>query len=181
MKTTLPLPADASASVKEPPTRSRAPLPNAVQTPTVEPALRRIAILMTDREQAAVDPWLVAPDTAHKRVADRRRQSMRLSALFEEFTEYLRVEREATPRTIATYRWCFHDYLAFARQEVGGTVLATQFTAEGCRAYQYSLSARSLQTNTIRVRLATLSSFGKWAVRRGRLPQNPLDLLTRPR
>src|SRR5438046_2791147 len=86
------------------------PVP-AVQTPTVEPALRRIAILMTDREQAAVDPWLVAPDTAHKRVADRRRQSMRLSALFEEFTEYLRVEREATPRTIATYRWCFHDYL----------------------------------------------------------------------
>lgn len=35
--------------------------------------------------------------------------------------------------------------------------------------------------NTIRVRLATLASFGKWAVRRDRLERNPLDLLTRPR
>src|SRR5262249_28479140 len=48
-------------------------------------------------------------------------------------------------------------------------------------AYQYDLAARGLHTNTIRVRLATLGSFGKWAVRRERLDKNPLDLLTRPR
>src|SRR5262249_11154688 len=35
--------------------------------------------------------------------------------------------------------------------------------------------------NTIRVRLATLSSFGKWAVRRDKLVRNPIDALTRPR
>ena len=34
---------------------------------------------------------------------------------------------------------------------------------------------------SIRVRLATLGSFGKWAVRHGRLQNNPLDQLTRPR
>ena len=49
-----------------------------------------------------VDAWLVAPDTAPKRVADTRRQPMRLSALFEEFSQYLRVEREAAPRTVET-------------------------------------------------------------------------------
>jgi len=38
-----------------------------------------------------------------------------------------------------------------------------------------------LQANSIRVRLATLGSFGKWAVRREKLDRNPLDLLTRPR
>src|SRR5438445_12029285 len=69
------------------------------------------------RHEVAVDPWLVPPDTSHKRVVDRRREAMRLSALFEEFTEYLRVEREATPRTIKTYRWCFQDFVTFARQE----------------------------------------------------------------
>ena len=38
-----------------------------------------------------------------------------------------------------------------------------------------------MQANSIRVRLATLGSFGKWAVRREKLDRNPLDLLTRPR
>src|SRR5216684_7402618 len=31
------------------------------------------------------------------------------------------------------------------------------------------------------VRLATLGSFGKWAVRRDRIGRNPVDVLTRPR
>jgi integrase/recombinase XerC len=55
------------------------------------------------------------------------------------------------------------------------------FTSELCRAYHYDLSGRGLQTNSIRVRLATLGSFGKWAVRHDRLERNPLDQLTRPK
>jgi integrase/recombinase XerC len=123
----------------------------------------------------------VAPDTAPQRVADTRRQPMRLSALFEEFCHFLRVEKEAAPRTIETYRWCFRDYESFVMKQIGGTVLITQFTADTCRAYQYDLAARGLQTSSIRVRLATLGSFGKWAVRRDRLAKNPVDALTRPR
>jgi len=72
------------------------------------------------------------------------------------------------------------DFEAFARDKVGGTVLISHFTADLCRAYQYDLSRRGLATSTIRLRLATLGSFGKWAVRRERLDKNPLDLLTRP-
>lgn len=106
---------------------------------------------------------------------------MRLSALFEEFLTFLRVEQEAAPRSIETYRWCFRDFEAFTMQEVGGTVLVVHFTAERCRRYQYALAARGLKANSIRVRLATLGSFGKWAVRREKLDRNPLDLLTRPR
>ena len=59
-------------------------------------------------------------------------------------------------------------------------MLINHFTAELCRAYQYDLSRRGLSTSTIRLRLATLGSFGKWAVRREQLDKNPLDLLTRP-
>lgn len=106
---------------------------------------------------------------------------MRLSALFEEFCYYLRAEKEAAPRSIETYRWCFNDFLEFVRREVGGPVLVTHFTGELCRAYQHELAARQLQTNTIRVRLATLASFGRWAVRREKLARNPIDILTRPR
>src|SRR5262247_4849927 len=128
-----------------------------------------------------LDAWLVPPDTPPQRVADKRRQPMRLSALFDEFLTFLRVEQEAAPRSIDTYRWCFRDFEAFTMREVGGTVLLTHFTADRCRAYQYALAARGLQANSIRVRLATLGSFGKWAVRREKLDRNPLDLLTRPR
>jgi integrase/recombinase XerC len=106
---------------------------------------------------------------------------MRLSALFEEFCQFLGVEREATQRTIQTYRRCFGDYEAFVMKQVGVTVFVTHFTAETCRNYQYDLAGRGLKSNTIRVRLATLGSFGRWAVRRDKLVRNPLDQLTRPR
>lgn len=101
--------------------------------------------------------------------------------MFEEFRHYLRVEREAAHRTVQTYGWCFGDFIQFPRKKLGGTVLVTDFTPELCRAYRYDLAARGLQTSSIRVRLATLGSFGKWAIRHGRLEQNPLDQLTRPR
>src|SRR5438309_4725049 len=109
---------------------------------------------------APIDAWLIPPDNPPQRVADKRRQPMRLSALFDEFAQYLRVEKEAAPRSIETYRWCFTDFAEFARKQIGGPVLVPHFTADLCRAYQYGLAARGLQTNTIRVRLATLGSFG---------------------
>ena len=73
------------------------------------------------RPSPPVDPWLTAPHTPPQRVADTRRQPMRLSALFEEFCQFLRVEKGATPATIATYRWCFGDFVAFVMKLVGGT------------------------------------------------------------
>lgn len=68
---------------------------------------------------------------------------MRLSALFEEFCHYLRVEKEAAPRSIKTYQWSFGDFIEFAQTKAGGTVLIGHFTADTCRAYQYYLSARA--------------------------------------
>ena len=107
---------------------------------------------------------------------------MRLSALFEEFCDYLRVEKEAAPKTVTTYRSRFEDFLEFARLEAKQpTVLTSHFTADLCRAYQYALDRRGCQANTIRTRLATLSSLGKWAVLRGRLDRNPIDQIVRPK
>jgi hypothetical protein len=48
---------------------------------------------------------------------------MRLSALFEEFVAFLRVEQEAARRTVSTYRWCFSDFMGFSRRRLGDTVL----------------------------------------------------------
>src|SRR5258705_7904629 len=133
------------------------------------------------RPAPPVVPWLIAPHTPPQRVADTRRQPMRLSALFEEFTQFLRVERGASPATIATYRWCFGDFVAFVMKQVAGTVLLAHFTEETCRSYQYDLAGRELKSGTIRLRVATLGSFGKWMGPRDKLVRNPVDRLTRPR
>lgn len=106
---------------------------------------------------------------------------MRLSALFEEFCKYLSAEKGAAPKSIATYRFCFADFIEFVRLEVKAPVAISHFTVETCRSYQYALDTRGLVPNTVRLRLAVLSSFGRWGVRHGRLRVNPIDRLTRPR
>lgn len=87
----------------------------------------------------ALDPWLVPPDNPPQRVADKRRQPMRLSALFQEFLAYLQVEKEAANRTVQTYRWCFGDFTEFSRKRLGGTVAARyarQLREVGCSPRQ---------------------------------------------
>jgi hypothetical protein len=54
----------------------------------------------------------------------------------------------------------------------GGTVLLAHFTEETCRRYQYDLAVRELKSVTIRVRVATLGSFGKWMVRCDRIVED---------
>lgn len=87
---------------------------------------QRIALFPERQLPLRVDAWLVPPDTASHRVADTRKQPMRLSALFGEFCHYLRVEREAAPRTIETYRWCFRNHESFVMKQIGGTVLVSE-------------------------------------------------------
>jgi integrase/recombinase XerD len=105
---------------------------------------------------------------------------MRLSALFEEFTQYLKVERGASHRSIDTYRRYFGYFQNFAKDQIGGSVLIAHFTPELCRSYQYFMASKELQAGSIRVRLAVLGSFGKWAVKHSRLEKNPMEVITLP-
>jgi len=107
---------------------------------------------------------------------------MRLSALFEEFTAYLKVERGASAKTVATYRRYFGYFQSYARLDItSGPVLVEHFTPEVCRQYQYSMASRELQPNSVRVRLAVLASFAKWGVRSGRLARNPMENVVLPK
>jgi integrase/recombinase XerC len=53
-------------------------------------------------------------------------------------------------------------------------------TADLVRAYQYHLAERGLSSTTVRLRIAILASFARWAVRRSKLPANPVESLVRP-
>src|SRR5207245_8386895 len=109
----------------------------------------------------------------------QRRSTMRLPAAFEEFCQFLRVEKEAAPRTIMTYRSRFEDFLQFARTE-NSALMVSQFTATLCRSYQYALDKRELAPPTVRGRLPMLSRFGERLVPRDRLRRHPIHPLTRP-
>src|SRR2546422_10655559 len=105
---------------------------------------------------------------------------MRLSALFEEFTQYLKVERGASHRSIDTYRRYFTYFVNFTKEQARGPLLIADFTPELCRSYQYFMASKELQPGSIRVRLAVLGRFGKWGVRHSRLEKNPMDITTLP-
>ena len=107
---------------------------------------------------------------------------MRLSALFEEFTQYLKVERGASHRSIDTYRRYFGYFQNFAKDQIGGSVLIAHFSAELCRSYQYFMASKELQPGSIRVRLAVPA--GSQVSRSGRPSSSSLldalDAATRP-
>ena len=90
------------------------------------------------------------------------------------------VERGASHRSIDTYRRHFGYFKNFAKDQIGGSVLIAHFTAELCRSYQYFMASKELQPGSIRVRLAVLGSFGKWAVKHSRLEKNPMEVITLP-
>jgi len=59
------------------------------------------------------DHWLIPPRTRSRGIP-RRGAPPHLATLFEGFTAYLTVERQCRPGTLATYRWCFADFLHLA-------------------------------------------------------------------
>jgi site-specific recombinase XerD len=132
-----------------------------------------------------LDAWIVPPDNAALR--DRtagcgRRRGVRLSELFEKgFVNYLRAEKGSQERTIQTYDSNFGDFNDFGKRRNRTAVVLAGFTAELVREHLQDLSSRQLQPNTIRQRLATLSSFARWLVSHGKLPANPIDELVRPK
>ncbi len=125
------------------------------------------------------DHWLIPP-RPRSGVVPPRGAPPHLATLFERFTAYLVVERQCRPGTVATYRWCFADFLRFAEGTPRTPVAVARFTADLVRAYRYHLAERGLGATTVRLRLAVLAGFARWAVRSGKLVANPVESLVRP-
>lgn len=124
------------------------------------------------------DHWLIPPRTCSRAVP--RRGTPHLATLLEGFTAYLAVECQCRPGTITTYRSCFADFLRFAEGSPTTPLAISRFTPDLVRAYQYHLAERGLCGTTVRLRLAALASFARWAVRSGKVLANPVESLVRP-
>ena len=87
------------------------------------------------------------------------------------FLQYLAAERGASPHTIRSYRADLQDCVGFLERRGLGTLVDAD--ARVVRGYLADLHDRGLARTSIARRLATLRSFFRFLIRRGRVRVNP--------
>lgn len=104
-----------------------------------------------------------------------------LSRLHEDFLAALKAERNVTRQTLVSYRSDWQTFFDFLRKVKRRRDELRYFQADLLRDFQVCQSQQGLSAMTVNRRLASLSSFGKWLVRRDYLQSNPVDKVIRAR
>jgi len=110
------------------------------------------------------------------RSAGRRDRS---AVALDDFLQYLAVERGASRHTLRGYRSDLADCSAFLVTHGADPLVETD--ARMLRAYLAALHERGLARTSVARRLATLRSFFRYLVRRGRVRANPAKDVRTPR
>ncbi len=113
------------------------------------------------------------------RLSRRERMLMPLSRLHEDFLAALKAERNVSRQTLVSYRSDWQIFFAFLRRVKRRRDELRYFTADILRDFQVWQSQEVGSAMTVNRRLASLSSFGKWLVRRDYLAANPVDKVIR--
>ena len=95
--------------------------------------------------------------------------------LVEQFANYLRAERDASPLTIRNYAADLHAFHAWFQGEWTGV------DQPRVRAYLVHLMERGYNRATIHLKMSALRSFFRWLVRDEKMKQNPVVGLTLPK
>jgi integrase/recombinase XerC len=100
-----------------------------------------------------------------------------IDTLAMSFLEFLRVERNASPRTIENYELALRAY----REWRTGVIEWQVQTADDYRRYLFELMKRDKGRATIRLHFAALRSFHKYLMRRQGWKHNPLAEVQLPK
>lgn len=107
---------------------------------------------------------------------------MTLEAGLAEFLTHLALERNASDKTVKSYREDLTQALEYAREKLGkGAVAPADWTTRLLRGFIAWLHEEKYAKATIARRLAAVRSFGKFLCRQGTLAQNPALALRGPR
>jgi integrase/recombinase XerC len=136
---------------------------------------------------AALDGWVVPPQTARRRTRGRGSEgrtgaviAQPLVDLVDLFCHYLRKQRGRTEGGVKTYRWNLEQFLVFVRARSGRLARLTDLGRPMIQAWIDDMAAQDLVSNTLRLRVSTLSSFCVWLIKRELLSANPLAQIDRP-
>ena len=86
------------------------------------------------------------------------------------FLEFLSVEKNASPRTLANYAHALSQY----REKAGNFSNWKTCSSDDFRLYLFQMMKRGLTRSTVRLHFAALRSFYKFLTSRHGLPSNPL-------
>ncbi len=107
---------------------------------------------------------------------------MTLEQGLAEFLTHLGLEKNASDKTVKSYREDLTQALSFARERVKkGHVDPEDWNTRLLRAFVAWLHEKSYAKSTIARRLAAVRSFGKYLCRQGVLKENPAKSLRAPR
>jgi integrase/recombinase XerC len=98
-----------------------------------------------------------------------------------EFLLHLEVERNLSPRTIASYAGDLNQFRSFLEQEEGRSAAPSSIDAERIRRFLWQLGRRGLAPATLGRKKACLRTFFRYLVRRGRLDRDPTFGIRTPR
>jgi integrase/recombinase XerC len=105
-----------------------------------------------------------------------------LEVALAEFLTHLGLERNASDKTVKSYREDLTQALGFARERLAkGSVAPAEWSTRLLRAFVAWLHEQNYAKSTIARRLAAVRSFGKFLCRQGVLQQNPALGLRGPR
>jgi len=99
----------------------------------------------------------------------------------ERFIQYLRYERNASPRTIREYRRDTQQFASFLTPPGEKTLPFAEIDHRIVREYVSSMYDRSLEKASVARRLASLRTFFKFCVREKLIDQNPARLVSTPK
>lgn len=102
----------------------------------------------------------------------------------DRYLRYLKVERNASPNTITSYRTDLHQFLHFWSGQRGvpeAEIGPEEVDRLGIRLWLGELSANGLRRSSISRKVAALRSFFTWCFKRGVVERNPAHLLIVPK
>lgn len=107
---------------------------------------------------------------------------MTLEQGLAEFLTHLGLEKNASDKTVKSYREDLTQALAFARERIKKSqVDPADWTTRLLRAFVAWLNEQGYAKSTVARRLAAVRSFGKFLCRQGVLAENPARSLRGPR
>ena len=101
--------------------------------------------------------------------------------LVQAFLNYLLVEKNCSPLTIANYERDIKAFVDFYRVKAGTDFTWAGLTVLQIRSYLAFLNATNYARRTVARRISSLRSFYKYLVREGRVEQNPFTKVRTPK
>ena len=144
--------------------------PDVPQGPAGDPpnlaqgGLSRTSAAQAPLPAAALDGWVVPPDTRAQRKrgrgSGRRTETMtqQLVELVEQFGNFQHKQRGKSERGVSTYRWVLEQYLRFIRNQRGRMARVVDLTPDTIQAWMDDMAGAELALETMRVRQSVLSS-----------------------